>query len=528
MHLSDYDLRQMNEDWLVNLPEAKLRQVSARMLLDLKEARDRLNQSPDNSSRPPSSRAPWERGQTEEKPSTSAAAKKVSTSDEVVGEPQTDPQTEESTVESEPALAELPTDQKNKPGKQPGAIGYGRVQTFAITGTVSHRAKCCAACEDALPDNAPSQIYAAWDEIDVNVLPSGGLEVTCVRHMLLDITGDCCGHTTRTQPYRAEADGLWGKVEISQWRLIGPTLAAIIVMLSLRMRLSRSRIRELVDELFGITLSIGVIDQTIRETGRACDPLEAVLLEEIEQAALVHADETGWPEGKNLQWLWVLLSASTVLYFIGPRTQEMMLNALGENFGGVLMADGYKVYRTWLNRLRCWAHLLRKARGLEESTDGRVSEAGGKILALLTLLIEAILSARENPPFEPLVVLHKQDIRYLRELCEQHRNDPHKKLRELAAEFLYDWDVILRQVSEPNLPLTNNPAESALRPMVIARNISHGTRCPSGSRAYALLASVIETCRLRKASSWHYLAEVIQAARLGAPLPDMPPAPSIC
>jgi len=54
MHLSDHDLRQMDEGWLENLPEDKLRQVSTRILQDLKEARDRLNQTPDNSSRPPS------------------------------------------------------------------------------------------------------------------------------------------------------------------------------------------------------------------------------------------------------------------------------------------------------------------------------------------------------------------------------------------------------------------------------------------------------------------------------------------
>ena len=66
MHLSDHDLRQMDEGWLEKLPEDKLRQVSARILQDLKEARDRLNQTPDNSSRPPSSRAPWEKGQAKE------------------------------------------------------------------------------------------------------------------------------------------------------------------------------------------------------------------------------------------------------------------------------------------------------------------------------------------------------------------------------------------------------------------------------------------------------------------------------
>jgi len=523
MHLSDHDLRQMDEDWLVTLPEDKLRQVSARMLLDLKEARDRLNQTANNSSRPPSSRAPWEKDQAAEKASSDPEAVDEDQASEAKPPAQAD---EESRVDGKSDSVALPGKQKRNPGKQVGAPGHGRTQKFIITGNKIHRAGYCAACGDGLPDDAPSQAYAAWDEIDVEVLTEGGLRVTCLRHALLDITGHCCGHTTRTQPYRAEADTLWDKVELSEWRLVGPTLAAIIVMLSLRMRLSRARIRELLDELFGVTLSIGVIDQTLREAGRACDPLEAVLLEKIEQAVLLHVDETGWPEGKALQWLWVLLSASTVIYFIGSRSQEMLRNALGDQFAGVLMADGYSVYRAWLNRLRCWAHLLRKARGLEESTDRRVAEVGGKILAIVTQLIEAILSARENPPPESLTVLHEQAIRHLRELCERHSDDPHKKLRELAGEFLHDWDVILRQVSEPHLPLTNNPAESALRPMVIARRISHGTRCPSGSRAYALLASVIETCRLRKASSWHYLAEVIQAARIGAPLPAMPSAPA--
>jgi len=518
MHLSDHDLRQMDEGWLEKLPEDKLRQVSGRMLQDLKEARDRLNQTPDNSSRPPSSRAPWEKGQTEDE----AAASDGSEDGE-----KTPHETEASAVEPEPTQAGPPSGPKKKPGRQPGAPGHGRTQKFAITGSHTHRAERCAACGEPLPDDAPSQAYAAWQEVDVEVLAEGGLRLNCIRHTLLDVTGCCCGHTTRTLPYRAKADALWDNVGLSEWRLIGPNLAAIVALLSLRMRLSRARIRELLDELFGITLSIGVIDQTLREAGRACAPLEDVLVEEVQKAAPVHADETGWPESGVLLWLWVLVSASTVLYFIGARTREMLRNALGDDFGGVLMADGYTVYRAWLDRLRCWARLLRKARGLEESTDGRVSGVGGEMLAILTKLVGAVLSARESPPPEALTALHEQDIRRLRELCERHRDDGHKKLRELAGELLNDWEVILRPVSEPDLPLTNNPAESALRPMVIARNISHGTRCASGSRAYALLASVIETCRLRKASSWHYLAEVIRAARLGASLPTLPLAPAV-
>jgi len=520
MRLSDHDLRQMDEDWLEKLPEDKLRQVSTRILKDLKEARDRLNQTPDNSSRPPSSRAPWEKCQAKEK-------EPVADKDE--GESETEMVGEDgpSASECESAQGGQNSETKKKPGKQPGAKGFGRTQKFAVTGERTHRAVTCTACGDMLPGDAPAQAYAAWDEIEIEVSPEGGLRLNCTRHTLLDVTGGCCGHVTRSVPWRAGANALWDRVDLSEWRLVGPNLAAVIAMLSLRMRLSRARIRELLHELFGITLSIGVIDQTIREAGRACAPLEDVLVDEIQKAALVHADETGWPESGVLLWLWALVSASTVLYFIGGRTREMLRNALGEDFAGVLMADGYSVYRTWLNRLRCWAHLLRKARGLKESTDARVAGVGGEMLDILTKLVEAVLSARESPPPEALTDLHAGDIRRLHELCEGYRDDSQKKLSELAGEFLNDWEVILRQVAEPNLPLTNNPAESALRPMVIARDISHGTRCASGSRAYALLASVIETCRVRKASSWHYLAEVIRAARIGASLPALPSVPAV-
>ena len=33
------------------------------------------------------------------------------------------------------------------------------------------------------------------------------------------------------------------------------------------------------------------------------------------------------------------------------------------------MSDGWQVYRQYLQRLRCWAHLTRKAEGLKGSLD---------------------------------------------------------------------------------------------------------------------------------------------------------------
>ena len=104
--------------------------------------------------------------------------------------------------------------------------------------------------------------------------------------------------------------------------------------------------------------------------------------------------------------------------------------------------------------------------------------------------------------------------------------DDHSLLRSVVREFLYDWNVILRPVAEPHLPLSNNAAEQALRHWVISRTISHGTRSEEGSRAFAFLASLIETCRRRGASAWQYLGTVIAAARKGLQLPTIPAIPA--
>jgi hypothetical protein len=85
---------------------------------------------------------------------------------------------------------------------------------------------------------------------------------------------------------------------------------------------------------------------------------------------------------------------------------------------------------------------------------------------------------------------------------------------------LPDWVVL----DHPELPLTNKEAERALRHWVIAQRIAMGTRTAQGTRAFALLASVIETYRKRAASPWTYLdlAAGIRQRHKGLPAPPLP------
>ncbi len=61
------------------------------------------------------------------------------------------------------------------------------------------------------------------------------------------------------------------------------------------------------------------------------------------------------------------------------------------------MSDGYQLYRAYLKRLRCWAHLIRKAKGLCDSYTEESRLYGQQVHDTLNHLINAIYQAREGP-----------------------------------------------------------------------------------------------------------------------------------
>ena len=77
----------------------------------------------------------------------------------------------------------------------------------------------------------------------------------------------------------------------------------------------------------------------------------------------------------------------------------------------------------------------------------------------------------------------------------------HIKTRKFVDNLLKrrkEW--LFRFVIDPNVEPTNNRAERALRPSVIYRKISGGTRSSRGTKAYDRLFSIFYTQKLRKRS----------------------------
>jgi hypothetical protein len=513
------------------LPEEVLRQLSVKLLHDLKDARERLRQTSRNSSRPPSSDLPWgkagsnnedqhpQQGQDE-----FAGVDDSSLDAEEASKTGSEEKTQDEANETQPIKErEDGAGDKRKAGKQPGAPGYGREQKIAVTAEVHHYPTDCARCDRELKPYA-AKAYTAFETVDLEWadLKKPGMSLTNTKHTYYE-TACACGHCTRQAPHRQISHHLTPDILLSEWRLVGPGLAALIVCLAYRMRLSRARTQEFLSDWLGLEISVGTIHATLHESGAAVLPVEDELVAAVQSSGLLHVDETSWRELNTLLWLWVFSGQGVVVYWIAGRGSELLVNVLGCAFQGWLMSDGWQVYRYYLKRLRCWAHLIRKAEGLKDSLDVTARLFGEQTLLLMNTLIKAVYAARERPPDQALPVTYQGALSEFRRACEAMGvQAPHTKARALAREMLNDWEAIFQVLAHPHLPLTNNEAEQALRHWVILRSICHGTRTEDGTRILAILISVIETCRVRQQSPWIYLAAVIGQRRAGFPVPGLP------
>jgi transposase len=250
MVLKDHDLRQLSEERILELrakePDA-LAALSIRLLQDLKEARERLNQNPSNSSRAPSSREPWLRVQEDEGEADAGAG-----DDE--GDPGCDVRTSvDCSGQRDPKdTADKPSGTQRRAGRQPGSQGFGRTQKLTVTDWEHHRPGICTLCGRALvPEQAKP--YTAFDRLDLvfGDQQAPGLHLTCTRQGYYQSRCDC-GHETRQAPHRApQHRGCWQGVELGEWRLVGSGLCAFIVWLRFRMRLSLRLVQEFLQEVFG-------------------------------------------------------------------------------------------------------------------------------------------------------------------------------------------------------------------------------------------------------------------------------------
>ncbi len=160
-----------------------------------------------------------------------------------------------------------------------------------------------------------------------------------------------CGRTVRAELPAGVARGCFG-----------PKLEAAIAALTVRNRLSRRQLVELMDELFGCPIAVGTVDAILTRTAETLEPVYEELLEQTRAAGALNIDETGWYLSGEPRTLWGAFSKQTAVLRIAPdRGKQHLHGLIGDGFAGVVGSDRFSAYNSLEPERRqvCWSHLRR-------------------------------------------------------------------------------------------------------------------------------------------------------------------------
>jgi transposase len=301
------------------------------------------------------------------------------------------------------------------------------------------------------------------------------------------------------EAWRSPQLDLSGQV-LSQGRM-GVRVAALVAYLRTSLRLPVRAIQEYLETLHGLHVSVGEIVGLLARVAEAVEPDVAALREEVRHSPVVNGDETGWRQAGHNGYVWVFSTPAGVRYYEYDRSRSHWVpqRILGPDFQGYLGTDFYAGYNDLTcPHQRCWAHLWRDLHELKEKHPQQ-PEVMGWAEAVQELYDEAQawLASHPVPTPEQRQLTYISLVERLVALGQRHARDSAHPCHTLAKRLLRHQEELFPFVLIEGLSADNNLAERSLRPLVIARKISGGTRSPQGSRTRMALSSLFATWRAR-------------------------------
>ncbi len=396
-----------------------------------------------------------------------------------------------------------------KRGAQPGHPGQHRelLPPEQIDELVVHRPTACPHCQTALPPTLP----ATGPVLRQQVWDVPPLQPHVTEHQFPTVTCPHCQAAVRAPRPSDVPPGAFG-----------PQIVTLVALLHGRYRLSDREIVALLEDLFGLPVSLGSVPALCQTVSAALASVYGQVQTTLATQLVANVDETSWKEAGARRWLWVAVTAGCTLFRVAHHRSAAALQALvGADFAGIIGSDRYCAYNSLAveRRQLCWAHLKRNWQGFYER-DGPVGEWGETALALIDRLFAVWYRFRagaleRSGLQQQMAPIHSD----LRTLVEQGRDLPWEKARAFCRDLLLWWPALWTFVDVAGVEPTNNAAERALRPAVLWRKGCFGAQSTHGNTFVARILTVTATCRQQEHHILTFVADAVRAhwARLPAP-----------
>lgn len=396
-----------------------------------------------------------------------------------------------------------------KRGGQKGRKGAKRelVNAEIVDEFVEFFPPTCSGCAAELPEVHDADARRTQQ---VELLEGGRWITEYRRH---EIVCPCCGARTRAAYDPA-------KIPASAF---GPKLTAVVVMLTGIYHLSRARTMQLIRDLFGISISVGTVSAMEARTTKALEPVHEEIQRVVEAAAIKYMDGTTWLRDGKTRSLWTVSTSLATLYEVlldGARETIMPL-VLG--VVGFLVSDRASVFSFWPMAMRqiCWAHLIRKFVAFSER-DGPAGAIGRELLDCASLVFDYWHALRAGDFTRHELGEWMRPVRRQFEAAlERAVGADLGHVSGSCANVLAHREALWTFVAHDGVEPTNNDAERELRPLVLWRKRSFGSKSERGERFVARIMSVARTARKQGIDVLDFLQRTLEAVLERRPAPRL-------
>lgn len=365
----------------------------------------------------------------------------------------------------------------------------------------------CTHCGERLrgADPAPRR-RQVWD------LPP--IQPVVVEYQLHTCTCTRCGRTTAASLPPEAPSGAFG-----------PGVLSLVAFLTGVLRVSKRRVRVVLDEIFGIPLSVGAVSACEAQVSAALAAPVAEAHAAAQAAGTGYADETGWSRGNRRRgWLWVLVTTAATVFRVAAGRGGVEAAALLGGFKGVLVSDRWRAYRSrGARRQLCWAHLWRNFVALSE-WRGDTGRFGAELVRRTRRIFRLWFRVRDGTlardGFQQKMKRHR---RGLEAWLTQGVAGANRRVARVCRDLLNQREALWTFVACADVEPTNNRAERALRHAVLWRKSSFGVQSETGARYVERILTAYATCAQHDRSILGYLREVCRAQIHGQASPSLLP-----
>jgi transposase len=293
----------------------------------------------------------------------------------------------------------------------------------------------------------------------------------------------------------------------------------------------------------GLSIDRSTLGDWVGCAARELRPVHARLVEILKASPKLFADETTAPvldpgRGRTKTgWLWALARddrpwggadppAVAFLYAEGRGAEDAARHLAG--FAGVLQVDGYAAYRGLADPRKtnrpatlalCWSHARRKFYEIAAAGDAPIAQEALRRIAGL-YAVEADVHGRDadarraerQERSRPIVDALKPWLE-----AQLARLSGKSRLAEAIRYALKRWDGLSLFLDDGRIEIDSNTVERAIRPIALNRKNALFAGSDRGAEHWAVVASLVETCKLNGVNPQAYFADVLQRLVAGHP-----------